>query len=70
MLFTVCVKPCYLDLYNYSLNCSNTGSYPPESCVFSFVLSCGAIVGELISQLGPENSECLPLHVSDVYENY
>ena len=27
------------------ISCSDTGSYPPESCVFSFVLSCGAIVG-------------------------
>lgn len=29
------------------LHCSDTGSYPPESCVFSFVLCVGAIIGKI-----------------------
>ena len=30
----------------YILTCSDTGSYPPESCVFTFVLTSAAIIGK------------------------
>ena len=31
--------------------CSNTGNKPPESCVFSLVLSIGALIGKPQSEL-------------------